>query len=193
MDDNSIENEILLSQSLIIRTRDNRIIGERQLDQLHEITIIAVPNIAFFFDVSNNSRTAYFNYYWAVLHDYGGCFSAHLYNENANISEIKPNTKDTSLIEKAIHAPYNQDAVFTSSFQVMTPDEYLSQEGSMRQFLAVAVYDSGEYISAYDWRNDNRKLRMSVRQDMKIKKSDLDSYKDTVKELEMLFPGTNWK
>ncbi len=193
MDDNSIEKQILLSQNLIIRTRDNRIIGERQLDPLHEMTIIAAPNLAFFYDVTNNNRSVYFNYYWAVMHDYGGCFSTHLYNENANISEIKPNSKDTAVIEKAIQAPYNQDAVFISSFQVMTPDEYLSNEGSFRQFLSVAVYDSGEYICAYDRRNENRKLRMSVRQNMKIKKSDLDSYKNAIKELEMLFPGTDWR
>ena len=193
MDDNSIEKEILLSQSLIIRTRDNRIIGERLSDQLHEMTIIAAPNIVFFYDETNNRRTVYFNYYWAVMHDYGGCFSAHLYNENAKISEIKPNTKDAAVIEKAIQAPYNQDAAFISSFQVMTPDEYLSNEGSMIQFLSVAVYDSGEYISAYDWRNENRKLRNKVHQNRKIKNSDLDSYKNAIKELEMLFPGTNWK
>ena len=193
MDDNSIGKEILFSQNLIIRTRDNRIIGERQLDQLHEMTIIAAPNIAFFYDVTNNNRSVYFNYYWTVMHDYGGCFSAHLFNENANISEIKLNPNDATVIEKAIQAPYNQDSVFISSFQVMTPDEYLSNEGSFRQFLSVAVYDSGEYISAYDWRNENRNLRMSVRQNMKIKKSDLDSYKNAIKELEMLFPGTNWK
>lgn len=193
MDDNSIGKEILFSQNLIIKTRDNRIIGERQLDQLHEMTIIAAPNLAFFYDVTNNNRSAFFNYYWAVMHDYGGCFSAHLYNENTNISETKPNTKDAAVIEKAIQAPYNQDAVFISSFQIMTPDEYLSNEGSMRQLLSVAVYDSGEYICAYDWRNENRKLRMSVRQNLKIKKSDLDSYKDAIKELEMLFPGTDWR
>lgn len=109
------------------------------------------------------------------------------------ISKIKLNPKNKEFIKNAIGSPYNDEQPFVSQFQVLTAEEYLKNEGSMRPFMAVAVEDSGEIISAYDWRRENTKLRRKYLEKAHITDGEFEEYKTTIKELERLFPGSSWK
>ena len=143
--------------------------------------ISVAPNIVFecvlFTDdyKEESDRSLYFNLYWALIHG------------DIAWNRHKKTNEDHDIIEKAIKLKYDGNGLmYFSGADICIPDDYLRNEGDEIQLMCTAVYDSGELVSAYDWRRENKTLRK------KYQKKMTKGFIVGIKILKEYFPDSDW-